>query len=747
LPSFNEYIPPSALQATWLCVRLRVLRLLHRTDTMASRFRSGNDNFAFWRVAIVGSVIWVAFNMSHSIANKVLAHFGGAHNGPVSLPLVQAVTAQLAILQFTTLFASIAAHDPSSPEAETEWLANLPVNFSVLLNIRVLENLVASPVFLGVCALLTVYGWNTAFGYAAPLVALPLAVAVVLPALLIEGLVTTGLRAHLSRPALRDVRALSAILSALGLFVVIGLGLRVGRPALALTSALPDWWLWTVPGFAARLTLGYRTSPGVVLALLLQLGGVCILGWMGLERLLRSGLIRGGERVSHRRLRSPTRSDFLGVMPALHRFELRRLLRDRHFQVRLLLIPLLLVLVQVARAQLEHGQTPASWLRGSVFAAAGFVMGAYALLFLIQVVLKESPSLWLFYSLPCRLQEVFRKRAAFWAAVCYLFPLGALLAQIAVRGRPRLEDALSFTLAFAGIPLFALIAVSLGVLAIDRASKWTTPRVNLALTFGYFLLGSWYVSAIVTTHLWPRLRFLAFTSVGAFALWKEAQERLPLLLDAEGVRRRSLWLAEGLVAALAFNWLQEILVTGAADLGLPPSQGRPLAMVVAGLAILALGRAGRPERWRMALAPPRLDIRRSLVLGGALGLLAGLFFVTYLRWLQPALASYFPGVATARTLAGKVSLAAELAAIVAAPLFGEFIFRGLIFRGLRQFLSLTPALAISALLFSFVHPASSFPLIFVLGLSAAMAYERTRSLVPAVLCHAVYSLVVVGYGQ
>ena len=78
-------------------------------------------------------------------------------------------------------------------------------------------------------------------------------------------------------------------------------------------------------------------------------------------------------------------------------------------------------------------------------------------------------------------------------------------------------------------------------------------------------------------------------------------------------------------------------------------------------------------------------------------------------------------------------------ALVAAPLFEEFIFRGLIFGGLRRSFGVWPATLASAAVFAIVHPAIAIAPVFVMGVCAALLYERTRSLLAPMLAHAVYN--------
>ena len=83
--------------------------------------------------------------------------------------------------------------------------------------------------------------------------------------------------------------------------------------------------------------------------------------------------------------------------------------------------------------------------------------------------------------------------------------------------------------------------------------------------------------------------------------------------------------------------------------------------------------------------------------------------------------------------------------MIAAPIFEEFIFRGLIFGGLRRTVGLLPAVAASAAIFAVVHPPMSTLPVFALGVCTAIAYERTNVLLAPMLVHAIYNLCVLGY--
>jgi membrane protease YdiL (CAAX protease family) len=87
---------------------------------------------------------------------------------------------------------------------------------------------------------------------------------------------------------------------------------------------------------------------------------------------------------------------------------------------------------------------------------------------------------------------------------------------------------------------------------------------------------------------------------------------------------------------------------------------------------------------------------------------------------------------------------AAIDSMVWAPLVEEVAFRGILYGTLRTKLSVGPAALLSAVCFAAVHGYGTLGLasVFWSGILWAVAYERTRSLWPAILAHGVNNLMV-----
>jgi membrane protease YdiL (CAAX protease family) len=78
---------------------------------------------------------------------------------------------------------------------------------------------------------------------------------------------------------------------------------------------------------------------------------------------------------------------------------------------------------------------------------------------------------------------------------------------------------------------------------------------------------------------------------------------------------------------------------------------------------------------------------------------------------------------------------------LAIPVLEEFLFRGILYPGLRVRLSVWPAVLVSALIFALLHGLSAAIPILSFGCYLGLVRERNPSLLPAILVHAVHNSV------
>src|SRR6185436_3541088 len=233
-------------------------------------------------------------------------------------------------------------------------------------------------------------------------------------------------------------------------------------------------------------------------------------------------------------------------------------------------------------------------------------------------------------------------------------------------------------------------------------------RVKPTFAYLFFLLASVYTYAIYARTVWEQLACMTLSALMAAALWQKARDQLPYLLDPTASPPPRVSLADGMVAALLFFVLQAVLAIGIADKW---SAGRhwPGQLITVCYALAGVITAGlmRLLFWRQkARGVPRwLGPRplRAVALGVGAGLVAAAFGGGYLFAVADT-ELFRDAVKSQMELGPEVAAWVAALAVLAAPPVEEFIFRGLIFNGLRRSLPLLPSMLASAAIFAVVHP-------------------------------------------
>jgi membrane protease YdiL (CAAX protease family) len=294
-----------------------------------------------------------------------------------------------------------------------------------------------------------------------------------------------------------------------------------------------------------------------------------------------------------------------------------------------------------------------------------------------------------------------------------------------------------------GVPIFSVIATALGVRGCDPLAQEVQRRIRPTYTYLYFCLASLYAYALYASTLSQRVALMVLTALLAAALWQKARDQFDYLLDPSASPPTRVSVSDGLIAAMIFFVTQALVLIffRVAEIGIAPAAEIWLAFCIAGAVTYGIMRL---VYWRTrAAGVPRLlsqDVPRALLFGLAGGLAASCIGIVYLR--VAASMHVLPPMQLAER---DVMLWLGTLAILAAPLFEEFIFRGLIFGGLRRTLKPSIAILASAAIFAIVHPPLSMIPVFFLGVSAAVVYERTKMLAAPMLVHAIYNAAVLGF--
>ena len=462
------------------------------------------------------------------------------------------------------------------------------------------------------------------------------------------------------------------------------------------------------------------------------------------------GIVTSGARESGRRkhLRKEEAEAAYSARRFLTPIQARELMllgRDRTFFVQTLIMPAIFVGGQIFLSggwstALASAQTHPEYL-----ASIAFGISAYALMFsALQTLNAEGQALWILYTVPQAVASVIKQKAVLWGTACLLYP--AVIFTVAVATRNAAPAALLglVALVVAGIPIFALIAASLGVFACDPLAQNIQRRVKVSYVYLYMLLSSIYVYSLYANTIWQRMGLVTLTALLAAALWQKARDQLPYLLDPAASPPARVSVSDGLIAALLFFVIQGVAFAFRTDGGTTTGYDVLVAFSIAGGLTFGLMRLAF---WRLHSQGVPRTAGPGAISAAGLGALGGIF-AAGAAFIYLSAASHTPLLQQAKRtllLGNHDQTIIAVLAIAAAPLFEEFIFRGLIFGGLRRSLGLLTSAVASAAIFAIVHPPASVIPVFGLGFITALVYERTMLLIAPMSAHAVYNALIVGF--
>ncbi len=775
-----------------------LFRAFHRKKKVDSKARtaSGGKSRNLWILSTLMALVMsfgfvgIAHNTVLSMQCELVAsthcHDGEVHGNsrqrftkaaaelvaaPFAAPLINGLTMELSLLLLIGVVMPLASKELAQPDWDLEWLVTLPVQRKTLLWGRLLERSASNVAgIFALLPLLLAIAWASGLRWSALPIAIGATLLLLPLAALLHTLADTGLRMWLPASQLRNLQALATLVTMPVTYFVLALG-TPGANTLPMQWARvwPAWTIWTPPGLAVQLIQAHSLAQLLPLAALLltQLlallfGGVWLMNYQ-----LRNGVVGASARESARRTKAQNSgigaagkaagtdtaaasttapSSSLRSVPArlltpIKRRELRLLSRDRNFLVQTLLLPVIIVGSQM----MFNGRLDSLKDLGTnheLLAAIAFGIGAYVLMLsAFQTLNNEGQVLWLLYTFPRSVENVLKEKAQLWAALALIYPLAVFGIGIHYSAQVDWQLIVLIAIVVAGIPIYSVIAVALGVFACDPQAIEVRSRVRPTYVYLYMLLSSFYIYSVHTTF-WPqKLVIMVLSGSLALALWQKARDELPYLLDPAASPPPRVSTSDGLIAATLFVVLQAIGMVILHE----PKQPSPMAVTFsfggAGLVVYLLTRyiywrnktGGVPAILRGASVPA------ALRWGMGLGLLAVLPGLAYLIALQhsdlwPALAQQLQANSKPGVLPWIFSLAVGVA-----PLCEEFIFRGLIFGGLRRSMGARGAIIISAAIFAIIHPAVSMLPVFALGIFAAVAYERSKLLLAPMLVHAIYN--------
>jgi membrane protease YdiL (CAAX protease family) len=771
----------------WLLTRLRLIRLLNLTGTFGrlSTWRKKQGRLGTAKKSKAGPIVGIFVTLVMlfgfgSMAQQSVRNLHGFvdvpqvyrqsdepqasnHHSQVRLPamdpgqfspgLVGAVTGLLILLLLVSIFVDLGARELAKPEWDMEWLVTLPIALKTLLWARIVgrsaSNAFGMVAFVPLCVVLA---WYSGFGWFAPVIGLIAALPLSVLSALGRTLADVGLRLSLSPPKLRNLQALMSVLGMAGMYLVFSLSTLSGAGyGFTLASSFPLWATWSPPGLLV-LTLNtphFLDALLYALALVVQTLLLVTLGVTWMRHQLRQGLVAAGSRetvgAAGRVQAGSHAPGFSLFKSALQRRELTLLGRDRNFLIQTLLLPVVTLGGQFA---INGGIDSLTriWSSPAFAASTAFGVASYMLMLsAFQTINTEGAALWLLYSFPRSIGGILKEKAQLWAVLALVYPLLILLPGWFYADDAGLNYLGHAVLALIGVPIYAVIAVALGVFASDPMAQEQGARIRPKYLYLFMLLSGFYGYGIWAAVWWQSLEIVLLAALLAIALWQKAADQLPYLLDPATAPPARVSASDGLIAAMMFLVFQ-IVIAAIWHAIQPKLGGAAVLASFVGSGALTYGLV-RLVYWRSKTEQIPTVLRgaqsSSWLIGASAGMVAASIGLVYIWVVQRF--GVLSETSTSQFDDPTLKYWLVALAILAAPIFEEFIFRGLIFGGLRRSMGLMPAAAASAAVFAVVHPPASIIPVFFLGLCTALAYDRSRVLAAPMLTHAVYNAVVLGY--
>jgi ABC-2 type transport system permease protein len=697
----------------------------------------------FIGLAFVTAFTQLSFSIVNSLHNNVLEAFGSLQE--IRRAWEIGFSIQLFLLWTASLLVSAADRELAKPEWDLEWLVTLPLKLRTLISLRVLEKAFSSQGLFIYLPFIFAFGWRSGLGLPSVGWMILLGLPLMLMSASLQTILDTALKLKLAPAKLRNLQAVTSIGGVFLMYVCLSPS-KGSLLVVSWISEVPHWFLWSPFGLVGSLLSSANPTPtlffkyGVLwfeaLAFIAVTLNVTVYQ-------LRNGVVAHSGRERARAPRNFSfgkfRNRFRWLSPLQAR-ELKLLVRDRNFMVQTLVLPLLIIGSQL---YFNAGRLRASFFGHNPRDAAAIVFGlsSYGLMFsAFQTLNFEGQSLWILFCLPRPLEKMIRDKTNLWSALVLIYPVIVLSIYFYFGGASSWQLWGYVGLAILGIPIYGLIAVSLGIFGSDPQASGNTRTTHVRFIYLYMALASVYTFAIFKATPGQTLTIVVLTTGLAFSLWQKAQDQLPFILDPTEMPPPRVSLADGFIAVTFFFVCQTIFLLVQFGAGTPvDAQALFWAFGLAGTVTYGSARfifyrnkaAGIPRYFGPAW-------RRAVVSGIVAGLVAAGIAISYktlmlrFEWFQE-----FQNV-SARDLSRHLWFI--LLAVAAAPITEEFLFRGLIYASLRRSRNVLKSVIVSSAIFATVHPAPAFVPVFLLGTLAAVAYEISGLLLAPVLVHFCYNL-------
>ncbi len=638
-----------------------------------------------------------------------------------------------------------------------EWLATFPATSETIFILKSMEYSVNIAAFLILFPFFTTIFWSSGYLWKSvfPAFAMTIYLCILLSCLRI--FFETWTRMSFNQKQINNIQAMCTIIGTLSLFFAM---------VPAYSPHLPDWFFkWTLSAPSAILYL-----PSSVPALLcretlsLNIVGVLFMGVLveylcikASARLVRNGFIsesRPGTGKSLTSKKTNRKKMKSRLVKGVAWMELKLIMRDRNLMVQIFVVPFFVVGLNMI---VIEGAFDSIVTNFRYAATTSFIISAYAMLYGAFSILNiERQSLWLLFTFNKPIDSILMRKTIIWCGVYLIYPIAILILAACLNPHPNMTMLADASMVIAGVIIHVFIAAGLGIFATDPLEIEPQKRMSLGYSYLFVIFSGMFLQAIYTSSAWTKTGQIILSTFLALSIWQKVRDRTPFLLSPSQKPKPELEMSDGMFAAIAFftiNGLSLTIVSFINDLPVGPRE-YVIAYFIAGVLVAPMT-LYILWRNRMKNLFRQLGIRRNdigmkfytaVFKGVQWGVCAGVIGLAYLWLLRnvDVFQSYKNDIMPQASVWLRDSpILMILLIVIVAPLFEEFLFRGLLFRGMLRTLPCWAATVASSAIFAFVHPPISVLPVFVLGIATAISFHRTRWLVCPIATHMVYNAIIV----
>ena len=440
-----------------------------------------------------------------------------------------------------------------------EWLHTFPVSSRTLVLAKIFEY---SFINLGGWLFIVPFFLTVFFRWNDTAAAFPAAICAALFLLTLYGSIRAMtenlLRRFVSAPNLKTLQAVVSLIGLLLMFVVMATaqpGALSGESLkwflqfdLTLLDLIPTSWVFLFPFVGNWQWLLW----GIAIA------GTALVSASASAWALRHGLVAStthlvaNEAQRERERARPPR--ILGVV----RKEALRLVRDKNFAVGTLLVPLVIMGFQLVMGnKFFFGRGAKAW--GPTIA---FGVCAYSLVFsTITAVAHEGKALWMNYTFPRPVHEIFRQRGALWGGIftAYVLVIASILNTVADNWE--VSTVVGTAMAMVGIVVHAYMGIGIGLLG-TRIVRGGPHRAPVRPMYSYLFLGlaANYGFALATGSPWNVFAAFIIAIAITDAIWTRAELKIRYLFDQDDIPTQPLDLLDTLLGLATFFVVQSVII-------------------------------------------------------------------------------------------------------------------------------------------------------------------------------------------